>query len=94
MSILTIALNTLDDPSNKDHAHGRATAYDAIQDGHHLDALEARLEWMEDPTVSGTTYTAAYLSGYRAQITDWRASEYGFRAAITHNPTYWNRDAR
>ena len=94
MSILTIALNTLDDPRDPDHAHGRATAYDAIQDGTRLDALEARLEWMEDPTVSGTTYTAAYLSGYRAQIADWRASEYGFRAAITHNPTFWNEATR
>lgn len=94
MSILTIALNTLDDPRDPDHAHGRATAYDAINDGISLDVLEARLDWMEDPTVSGATYTAAYLAGYRAQITDWRASEYGFRTAITHNPRYWNEATR
>lgn len=40
---------------------------------------------MEDPTVSGTTYTAAYLSGYRAQIADWRAYDYAQRIAVTHN---------
>ena len=82
MSILTIALDTLDDPNNPDHAHGRATAYDAIADGTPLDTLETRLEWMTDPTVSGTT---AFLAGYRAQLTDWRAYDYAHRIATTHN---------
>ncbi|WP_331763187.1 hypothetical protein OG571_47555 (plasmid) [Streptomyces sp. NBC_01369] len=85
MSILTIALDLLDNPHNPDHAHGRATAYDAIHDGTPLDLLDDRLAWMEDPTVSGTTYTAAYLSGYRAQIADWRAYDYAQRIAVTHN---------
>ncbi|MFG2676970.1 hypothetical protein [Streptomyces sp. NPDC048445] len=85
MSILTIALDTLDNPHNPDHAHGRATAYDAIHDGTPLNHLDDRLAWMEDPTVSGTTYTAAYLSGYRAQIADWRAYDYAQRIAVTHN---------
>ncbi|MEU8740554.1 hypothetical protein [Streptomyces halstedii] len=85
MSILTIALDTLDDPNNPDHAHGRATAYDAIADGTPLDTLETRLEWMTDPTVSGTTYTTAFLAGYRAQLTDWRAYDYAHRIATTHN---------
>lgn len=85
MSILTIALDTLDNPNNPDHIHGRATAYDAIHDGTPLDVLETRLEWMDDPTVSGTTYTTAYLSGYRAQIADWRAYDYAQRVATTHN---------
>ncbi|MFD7868003.1 hypothetical protein [Streptomyces sp. NPDC059783] len=85
MSILTIALDTLNNPNNPDHIQGRADAYDAIHDGHPLDALEARLEWMDDPRFGGTTYSAAYLSGYRAQITDWRAYDYARRVAITHN---------
>jgi hypothetical protein len=90
MSILSIALSTLDDPRNPDHAHGRATAYDAIADGIPLEVLEDRLAWMDDPTVSGTTYTAAYLAGYRAQIGDWRSSEYGLHTVVIHNDTYWN----
>ncbi|MEV3996665.1 hypothetical protein AB0K62_13445 [Streptomyces halstedii] len=85
MSIPTIALDLLDDPNTPDHAHGRATAYDAIHDGLPLDTLEDRLAWMEDPTVSGTTYTAAYLNGYRAQIADWRAYDWAHRIATTHN---------
>ncbi|MFG2540606.1 hypothetical protein ACGFU4_35750 [Streptomyces sp. NPDC048511] len=85
MSILTIALDTLDNPNDPDHAHGRAVAYDALHDGTPLDTLEARLEWMTDPTISGTTYTAAFLAGYRAQITDWRAYDWAHRIATTHN---------
>lgn len=85
MSILTIALDTLNNPNDPDHIHGRAAAYDAIHDGVSLDALETRLEWMTDPTVSGTTYTTAFLAGYRAQITDWRAYDYAHRIATTHN---------
>lgn len=46
---------------------------------------------MEDPTVSGTTYTAAYLAGYRAQIADWRAYDYAQRIAVTHNAWEANR---
>ncbi|MEU9947032.1 hypothetical protein [Streptomyces sp. NPDC047939] len=91
MSILTITLDLLDDPHNADHAHGRATAYDAIADGTPLDILDDRLAWMDDPTVSGATYTAAYLAGYRAQIADWRAYDYAQRVAVTHNA--W-KDAR
>jgi hypothetical protein len=85
MSILTIALDTLDDPHNPDHVLGRADAYDAIHDGTPLNVLEDRLEWMKDPTVSGFTYTAAYLSGYRAQISDWRAYDYARRTATTRD---------
>ena len=85
MSIATIAAATLDNPRDPDHAHGRATAYDAVLAGDTLDVLEARLEWMTDPTVSGTTYTAAFLAGYRAQITDWRAYDWAQRVATTHN---------
>ena len=85
MSILTIALDTLNNPNDPDHAHGRAVAYNAVLAGDPLDVLEARLEWMDDPTVSGTTYTAAFLAGYRAQITDWRAYDYAHRIATTHN---------
>ncbi|MEV5129257.1 hypothetical protein AB0K87_01840 [Streptomyces sp. NPDC053705] len=40
---------------------------------------------MDDPTVSGTTYTAAFLAGYRAQIADWHAYDYAHRIATTHN---------
>ncbi|MDX3343458.1 hypothetical protein PV409_36475 [Streptomyces sp. ME02-6979.5a] len=85
MSIPTITLDLLDNPNNPDHAHGRATAYDHIHNGEPLTTLEDRLAWMEDPTVSGTTYTAAYLTGYRAQIADWRAYDYAQRIATTHN---------
>ena len=85
MSILTIALDTLNNPGDAANAHGRAVAYDAIHDGEPLDVLEARLEWMTDPTVSGTTYTAAFLAGYRAQITDWRAYDWAHRVAVTSN---------
>ncbi|WP_331729014.1 hypothetical protein OG693_39205 (plasmid) [Streptomyces sp. NBC_01259] len=91
MSILTITLDLLDNPHNPDHAHGRATAYDAIHDGTPLNLLDDRLAWMEDPTVSGTTYTAAYLAGYRAQIADWRAYDYAQRIAVTHNAWEANR---
>ncbi|MFF4338154.1 hypothetical protein [[Kitasatospora] papulosa] len=85
MSILTIALDALGNPNDADHAHGRAVAYDALHDGDTLDVLEARLEWMTDPTVSGTTYTAAFLAGYRAQIADWRAYDWAHRVAVTSN---------
>lgn len=91
MSIPTIALDLLDDPHNPDHAHGRATAYDDIHNGTPLSTLADRLAWMEDPTVSGATYTAAYLTGYRAQITDWRAYDYAQRTATTHNAWETNR---
>ncbi|MEU1327169.1 hypothetical protein [Streptomyces microflavus] len=87
--IPTIALDLLDDHTNPDHAHGRADAYDDIHNGTPLTALQDRMEWMTDPTISGTTYTAAYLTGYRAQIADWRASAHANRRAITHNNTYW-----
>lgn len=91
MSILTVALDTLDNPNDPDHIHGRADAYDAIHDGHPLNTLEDRLEWMDDPTVSGTTYSAAYLSGYRAQIRDWSAYDHAHRVATTHNAWETNR---
>lgn len=85
MSILTIAAAALDNPRDPDHAHGRAVAYDAIYDGTPLDVLDDRLDWMEDPTISGTTYTAAFLAGFRAQIADWRAYDWAQRVATTHN---------
>ncbi|MEV5129258.1 hypothetical protein AB0K87_01845 [Streptomyces sp. NPDC053705] len=44
MSILTIALDTLNNPNDPDHAHGRAVAYNAVLAGDPLDVLEARLE--------------------------------------------------
>ena len=91
MSIATIAAAALDNPHDADHAHGRATAYDAVLAGDTLDVLEARLEWMTDPTVSGATYTAAFLAGYRAQITDWHAYDYAHRIATTHNAWEINR---
>ncbi|MEU9615900.1 hypothetical protein AB0D56_30725 [Streptomyces sp. NPDC048209] len=91
MSILTIALDTLNNPNDPDHAHGRAVAYNAVLAGDPLDVLEARLEWMDDPTGSGTTYTAAFLAGYRAQIADWHAYDYAHRIATTHNAWETNR---
>ncbi|MFD7855222.1 hypothetical protein ACFV6B_13180 [Streptomyces microflavus] len=83
--IPTIALDLLDDHTNPHHAHGRADAYDDIHNGTPLTTLETRLTWMTDPTVSGTTYPAAYLTGYRAQIADWRAYDYAQRTATTRN---------
>ncbi|THA22735.1 hypothetical protein E6R18_32840 [Streptomyces sp. A1277] len=85
MSILTIALDALDNPHDPDHIRGRADAYDALHDGTSLTTLDDRLAWMDDPTVSGTTYTAAYLSGYRAQLRDWTTYDHAQRVAITHN---------
>jgi hypothetical protein len=92
MSILTIALDALEDPTNPDYAAGRADAYDAIHDGHPLNALEHRLDWLEDPRVS--PFPAAYLAGYRAQIADHRASEHALRTAITHHDDFWNASAQ
>lgn len=79
----------------RDHALGRADAYDEHHAGTSLDNLEGRYEWLLDPRVSH--YTAAYLNGYRAYIEDARAHEYAtarayttlgrYPAAITHQPT-------
>ncbi|PVC80560.1 hypothetical protein DBP19_36090 [Streptomyces sp. CS090A] len=81
----TLYLDLLDDHTNPDHAHGRADAYDDIHNGTHPHILETRLTWMTDPTISGTTYPAAYLTGYRAQLADWRAYDYAQRITTTHN---------
>lgn len=69
-------------PENRrDHATGRADAYDAHHNGTTLDELQARLEWMEDPRVSG--YTAAYLRGYRAYLEDLAAETFHQRLTDT-----------
>ncbi|MFJ2279172.1 hypothetical protein ACIOEZ_34050 [Streptomyces sp. NPDC087866] len=91
MSILTLVLDIQDNPHDPDHIQGRADAYDAIHDGHSLEALEARLEWMTDPRFGGTAYSTAYLSGYRAQIRDWTEYDHAERVAITHNAWETNR---
>jgi hypothetical protein len=49
---------------------------------------------MQDPTISGLTYSQAYLAGYRAQIEDKAASDYALRAAIAHHDDYWTRSTR
>lgn len=65
----------------RDHATGRADAYDAHHRGATPDELQARLEWMEDPRVSA--YTAAYLRGYRAYIGDVAAEAFHQRLTDT-----------
>lgn len=82
MSIPTIHAAPHGNPQDRrDHALGRADAYDEHNHGATLTDLETRLEWLDDPRVSH--YTAAYLAGYRALIRDLAAQDWAQTSLAT-----------
>lgn len=92
MTIMSIVLAAAEDPTNPEHAAGRADAYDEhATDGTTLEILMDRYAWMEDPRAArgGRPVTTAYLAGYLAYIRDETAGRHFRRYTAQRDHQAW-----